>query len=303
MGHERKYILQSDPYKRTGINKQKGIKNIYWAEVISIADSTEGGRIQVRIPDLDSKTINENLPWAYPMLPKFFHLYPKIGEVVRIFIEDIEYPQRSRYWMGSIISQLQKVDYDPLYTALSTTNIDFSAPEKTVSSYPDAKGVFPEQEDIALLGRDNTDVVLRIRDVEIRAGKHEPSDNLVLNKLNPASVRLTYDIIGDVQPPLRIEKTVSSTVTMADKIALISHDGIPKFKASEIDRNERERIFEEGHPLGRGDVIVEALELLRKAIVQHIHGYPRLPADKSGILIDLEKVNFSQILQKNIVIN
>lgn len=303
MPYERKYVHQSDPYKREGINKQKNIKNIYWGEVIYITDETEGGRIQVKIPDLDSKTINDNLPWCYPMEPKFFHVYPRIGEVVRIFIEDIEYPQRSRFWMGPVISQLQKIEYDSLYTALSTTNIGFSAPQKAPSTYPDAKGVYPNIEDIAILGRDNTDIILREKDIELRAGKHEPSDNLRLNKLNPASARLTYDIIGDQQPPIRVERTVSSSVTMADKIALISHEGIPKFKAAEIDRNEREKIFDEGHPLGRGDVIADALELLRKSIVQHIHGYPGLEADKSGILVELEKADFTQILQKNIVIN
>ena len=169
MPYERKYPYQADPYKRQGINKQKGFKTIYWGEVIDINDNTEGGRIKVRIPFFDSKSLNENLPWAYPMETKFFHVYPKVGEVVRIFIEDIEYPQRSRFWMGPVISQLQKIQFEPLYSAFATTNINFTAPEKAPSTYPDAKGIYPNIEDIALLGRDNTYIILRERDIEIRA--------------------------------------------------------------------------------------------------------------------------------------
>lgn len=293
---EKKKILQSDPYKRD-INKQKDVRNVYWGEVVSIDDPTDGGRIKVRIGDLDNKTPNENLPYAYPLLPKHFHLYPQVGEIVRIILEDINYPQRSRFWMGSVISQPHKIGYDNIYTALSTTNLAVTAPEKAPSTYPDAKGVYPKLEDIALVGRENTDLILRERDVELRAGKHVFDDNLTLNKKNPASVRLVFEQMSGSTD------TQSSVVTMADKIALISHDGIPKFKAAQIDEKERNEIFTKGHPLGRGDVIVEALELLRKAIIQHIHAYSGLPADKSGIIIDLEKVDFTKILQKNIVIN
>ncbi len=293
--YERKLVHQTDPYKRNVGNKQADIRNIYWGEVTSIEDDTDGGRIRVRIPNLDNRIPNDNLPWSYPILPKFFHLYPKVGEVVRIFIEDVNYPQRSRYWMGSVISQLQKVEYDPLFTALSTTNVSFTQPENAISTFPDAKGVFPEKEDIGIIGRNNTDFILRVGDVEIRAGQHEHKDVYKLNKVNPASIRATYDVTG--------ETTISSSVIMGDKIALISHEGVPKYQAAEIDQNDRKNIFDTAHPLGRGDTIVEALEILRKALVQHIHGYPGLPADKSGILLDLEKADFTQILQKNIVIN
>lgn len=291
---DKKYSLQSSPYRKDS-NSQKGIKNIYWGEVISIDDSTDGGRIQVRLPDLDNKILNENLPWSYPMLPKFFHLYPKVGEVVRVFIEDTEFPQRSRFWMGSVISQLQKINFDTIYTALSTTNVNLTTPEKAISTYPDAKGVFPTKNDVAILGRDNTDVVLRIGEVEIRAGKHEIDNVYKLNKVNPASHKMTFEVTG--------ETTISTSMVMADRIALISHDGIPKYKAAELDQEDRNNVFDTAHPLGRGDVIVDALELLRMAIVQHVHAYPKLPADKSGVMIDLEKVDFNQILQKNIVIN
>lgn len=293
---EKKRILQSDPYKRD-VNKQKEVRNVYWGEVVSIDDPTDGGRIKVRIGDLDNKTPNENLPFAYPLLPKHFHIYPQVGEVVRIILEDVNYPQRSRFWIGSVISQPQKIGYDNIYTALSTTNLAVTAPEKAPSTYPDAKGIYPNMEDIALIGRENTDLILRERDVELRAGKHNFDDNLTLNKKNPASVRLVFEqATGSTE-------TRSSVVTMADKIALITHDGIPKFKAAQIDETERNEIFTKGHPLGRGDVIVEALEILRKAIIQHMHPYSGVPADKSGIIIDLEKVDFTKILQRNIVIN
>ena len=90
---------------------------------------------------------------------------------------------------------------------------------------------------------------------------------------------------------------------MGDKIALISHDGIPKFKAAKVDSVERSRIFDSGHPLARADVLVEALNIMRRAIITHIHGYSGLEADKNNIINDLEKINFSSMIQKNIVIN
>lgn len=294
---ERKYVQETNPYKRQFINNEKDVKNIYWGEVVSIDDPTQGGRIQVRIPELDINIPDENLVYSYPMLPKFFHLYPQVGEVVRIFIEDTRYPQRSRYWMGSVISQLQKVNFDGVYTALNTTNIGRGTPDTAISEFPNARGVFPEQNEIALIGKDNTDVILRDKQVEIRAGKHEFNDVLTLNKLNPASLSLTYE------KPSGNTQTRSTSLLISDKIALISHDGIPKFKAAEIDEDERNRIIAEGHPMARADVLAEILEIFRKAILEHIHGYPKLPADKSGAIIDLENIDLESFLQKNIVIN
>jgi hypothetical protein len=293
---EKKKIIQSDPYKKS-TNKADSVRNIYWAEVISIEDDTDGGRIKVRIPGLDNQNPNENLPFAYPLLPKFLHIYPQVGEMVDILIEDVRFPNRGRYWIGSVISQPQKIAFDNIYTAKASRNIAITAPEEAPSKLPEAQGVFPQIKDIGIIGRVNTDLILSDNQIEMRVGKHEKDNVLTLNKRNPASIKLNFDTVTGGTG------TRSSQLLIADKIAIISHDGIPKFKAAEIDQVERERIFNEGHPLGRGDVIVEALELLRRAIIEHIHGYPKLPADRSDIITDLEKVDFTQILQKNIVIN
>jgi len=292
-----KPILQtSNPYKKEGTTIQV-TRTIYYGEVISIDDLTDGGNIKVKIPDLDNKTGNADLPWCYPLMPRFFHIYPKIGEMVRVFIEDIKLPQRSRFWLGSIISQQQKINFDSIYTALSTTNMALTNPEPIVDTYPDAIGVYPLKEDIAIIGRVNTDVILKINEVHIRAGKHENDNVLKLNVKNPATISVIYE------PQQTESNYYSNTVIMSDKIALISHSGNPQFKAARITSDDRAKIFNNSHPIARGDVLVDALNILRNVIINHVHPYSKLPADKDTIVIDLENVNFEAMLQNNIVVN
>jgi hypothetical protein len=296
MAFDKPILQTSNPFKKAG-----GFtitRTIYYGEVISIDDSTDGERIQVKIPDLDVRTGNADLPWCYPLLPKFFHVNPQVGEMVRVFIEDVKYPQRSRFWLGSVISQPQKIGYDPIFTALSTTNVGLVAPEQAPSTYPDADGVYPLQTDVAIVGKVNTDVILRINEVHIRAGKHDNDNVLKLNTTNPAEISLVYE-----QQTNNNGTYYSNTIIQSDKIAIISHSGEPQFKAARLTTDDRTRIFDEGHPIARGDVLVEALNIIRNALVTHIHGYSNLPADKTTIINDLEKLNLDAILQKNIVTN
>lgn len=295
MSFDKPIIQTSNPYKKE--YSYNSSRTIYYGEVMSIDDNTEGGRIQVKIPDLDNRTDNAELPWCYPMLPKFFHIYPQVGEIVRVFIEDIRFPQRSRFWMGSVISQLQKIGFDSVYTALSTTNIGLTNPEPALSTYPDAEGVFPLKTDVGIIGKVNTDILLRINEVHIRAGKHENGDVLKLNTKNPAEISLVYETKDDA------DEYFSNAIMMADKIALISHSGNPQFKAAKLKPEDRKRIFDEGHPIARADVLIEAMEIFRRALITHIHGYSGIPADKNSIIKDLESINLRAILQENIVTN
>ena len=298
MSYDKPILQKSNPYKPVG-QTETITRTIYYGEVISTEDPTDGGRIQVKILDLDNRTSNVDLPWCYPMMPKFFHVCPQVGEMVRIFIEDVRYPERSRFWLGSIISQPQKIGYDSRYTALSTTNMGLTQPEPAPSTLPDAVGIYPLKSDIAIVGKVNTDVILRINEVHIRAGKHENDNVLKLNTKNPATVTLVYE----QQNQSTSKDYYSSGIIMADKIALISHSGKPQFKAAELEPKDRARIFTEGHPVPRGDVLVQALNIIRNVIINHIHGYNGLPADKNLLIKNLEDLNFENILQNNIVIN
>ena len=297
MSYEKKYLQTSDPYKKT-TDTISDVRNVYYGEVVSIDDPTDGGRIKVKILGLDNKVTDiSELPYCFPMLPKFFHVFPKVGEMVRVFLEDVNLPQRGRFWLGSIISQPQKVEFDSVYTALSTTDKGLTAPEQAPSSYPDAQGVYPTKDEIGIVGRVNTDVILRDNQLELRAGKHENDEPLKLNIENPASVSLSFE------QKQNEDEYYSNTVVLSDKIALVSHSGNPKFKAARLNAEDRSRIFEEGHPVARADVLIEALNVMRRAIIAHIHGYSGLPADKTSIINDLEEINFENIVQENIVIN
>lgn len=290
-------IYRSNPYKKNDSTIVLN-RSIYYGNVISIDDDVEGGRIKVRIDGLDNITSNENLPWAYPLLPKFFHVYPQVGEKVRIFLEDNKFPQRSRFWLGSVISQLQKIGFDSEYTALSTTNLAITEPQPAYTTYPDAKGVFPLKTDVAIIGKVNTDIILRVNEVHLRAGKHENDNVLKLNTKNPAQISMYFE-----KEPENSGKYYSNTIINSDKIALIVNGGTPTFKTIRSDANDRQKIFENGHPIARGDVLVEVLNVIRNALIGHIHGYSGVAAEKTTIINKLESINFEQILQKNIVIN
>lgn len=296
-----KMLHNSNPIeqKPTNIIPQR---TIFYGKVVSIDDETDGMRIKVFISDLDNQIDErsvDKLPWCYPLLPKFFHAYPRVDEMVRIFIEDVSFNQKGRFWLGSIISQPQKIEFDSIATALS--NIEKKAglsPEKAPSTYPDADGIYPTKTDVAIVGRVNTDVILRLNEVHIRAGKHENNNPLKLNTLNPAEISLVYE------PKSKTENDYySNTIITSDKIAIISHSGNPKFKAAKLTPENRVTIFEQGHPVVRGDVLVEALEVFRQALINHIHGYSALPAEKTEIINKLENLQFEPILQRNIVIN
>jgi len=297
MSFDKPVIQTSNPNKKEHASIVRN-RTIFYGEVMNITDETDGGRIQVRIPELDNRTANNELPWCYPLLPKFFHIYPQVGEMVRIFLEDTKFPERSRFWMGSIVSQPQRIGFDSKFTALSTTNLALTKPEKAPSTYPDADGVYPLKTDVAIVGKINTDIILRLNEVQFRAGKHENDDVLKLNTKNPASINMIYEPLEGND-----EDYYSNIIIQSDKIALISHDGNPSFKAARMTSEDRVRIFEEGHPIARADVLIEALEVIRVALVNHIHGYSGLPADKIGMVKKLEELQFEAIQQKNIVTN
>lgn len=114
-----------------------------------------------------------------PLLP--FHLYgtPKQNEYVHIIFSNKDFKYQSQFYIPGVFSSpMSSVfeNYQSSKTFLASgvrnkTTLDLKNQQ---NEYRDdrSKGVFPEPEDNALIGRGSTDVVLKKDEVLIRAGKY-----------------------------------------------------------------------------------------------------------------------------------
>ena len=264
------------------------LKNVQIGVVMSVDDPQSLGRIKVSIPGPSDKGGDlglsvDQLPWCYPMVPKFFSSTPKVGEGVFVFIISTQKTHSDRLYLGPIISQLDRLNNDQVNsTALSPFTFATMAPNVDVSRIPALNGVFPKTDDIAIQGRYNTDTIYRKNEILIRAGKFVESKP---NENNPYPFEFNSTTQGYIQirndaplAPKTDTKQELGTVTniVANKINLLTHkDGYPRFNLTNQDNligdDELLKILETAHPLPFGDLLVQYLKLLKNAFINHVH--------------------------------
>jgi hypothetical protein len=150
-------------------------------EVMDVDDPKKTGRIKVKIEGIDKSDVTvQSLPYCVPLTPRFLNVMPKIGELVLVFQYEhkkgVKYTQftSQRFWIGPLISQSNKLNYDPIVDARSVmTGGKFKIPDIILSN---TEGVYPNDDDIALQGRGNTDVILKEGQIWIRAGKYKDTE-------------------------------------------------------------------------------------------------------------------------------
>jgi hypothetical protein len=284
--------ISASPFTKKN-NEVELVHNILYGYVISNDDENEMGRIKVRVRGIDDKyNVSDNdLPLCYPILPKFFHVIPKKNEIVKVLISDINRPFSLRYWIGPVISQPQFYKFESALSAENGTEYGLTNPDVAPNSFENSKGIYPEKEDIALLGRDNNDIILKDREVTLRVGKHITTDPLKLNTKNPAYINLKISDSGDL----------TTIMTVANKIGLMSHNG-KKYK-SILDDKEIETFFNTAHPLLKGDLTVEVLKKIINAILFHVHGGAGTPPATTNPILELSNINLDNIISENIRIN
>ena len=85
------------------------INTVRFCKVVSVEDDTDADRIKVRLsPEDNAKTIDE-IDYAFPLLPKMFHVKPKIGEAVFLLLATTNDGESQRYYIGPVISQDHKL--------------------------------------------------------------------------------------------------------------------------------------------------------------------------------------------------
>lgn len=292
---------------------------LYISRVEKVYDENDGLRIRARIPYYDNGIPSDELPMAFPLLPKFLHINPQVGEGVLIITQDTGNPNSDRFFIGPLISQPYMMPYEQKEAATRLLNgASKVSPYERTDMDTGNDGVLPNREDIAIIGRKNADVVLKDDEIRLRCGyKVNPSGSPVIerlhrNTINPAYIQMKYGVIPrpDKYSENRVYGNSSLINIVADKINLLSHDSASNFNLNDVNDlisdDELKKIFDEGHPLPYGDTLADYLKLLVDIFRTHHHTFAyEAPEFSDTQAKDLDKFNnlHQTLLSKNILIN
>jgi hypothetical protein len=295
----------------------------YYGTVISNIDELGANRVIAKIVGIDV-TSDADIPYAFPMIQKYMHVVPQVGETVLIFIPDVKNPQIDRLYVGPIIAQPQNLPKDiELYSAKSALDSSIKEPQPAPDTIPESIGVYPRTEDIAFQGRNNTDLIFRDKEAILRAGQFDVNVKLgdipKFNKINPSYIQIKHDVIlkqatgspDDVFSKTTEQERGGVVNIVSNKINLLTHkNGQPRFSLNDqeetITENEIQKIVKEAHPLAFGDTLIEYLILQRAAFSNHVHEYPGEKPQDLSAANDIDKYlefNLESMLSKNIRIN
>lgn len=290
--------------------------SVYVGRVTSTEDSADGGRVRVQIMPIDKGVELKKCPYAFPLMPKHLHIIPKEGESVIVVCERSGMRTGQRYYIGPIISQPQFINFGGIIQAMSLLKGGAAEEDVAPSTVKKEIGAFAKDEEIAIYGRKNSDIILSEDDIRIRCGvrlANESNKNeFVFNRLNPAYMKLKYYPI-----PLQTDKdkdVKSVTALVGDKLLLLSHKGSPYFELNDKDEGisdeDMKGLLNECHMLPYGDKLAKFLSLLVKMFKAHTHKYHNLPPTEEVTMKVFdntyglsEKDYEEKLLSQNILIN
>ena len=275
------------------------IQTVRFCKVISVTDDTDADRIKVRLsPEDNSKTIDE-IDYAFPILPKMFHVKPKVGEAVLILLAVTNDGNSQRYYIGPVISQDHRLNFDPYFQgADSFLRGAFKKFDVAPRMDPEQNGILPNDADIVIRGRKNADVQITDNDIRIKAGvklvDEANSYSMFFNKKNPSYAKFKYH-----NAPLA-DGSHSTATLVADKISLLSTSSPNSFDLTDrtdlITDEELSKVIKSAYKLPYGEKLVEFLKAFVNAFVKHTHPYPMMPPNPFYTSTILEKK--AQLLDK-----
>lgn len=256
------------------------IKSVNFCKVISIDDDTDADRIKVRLSPEDNSKSDENLDYAFPLLPKMFHIKPKVGEAVLVFLAISNDGNSQRYYIGPVISQDHRIYNDPYFGgADSFLRGSYKKFDEAPRMDPQHQGILPNDNDVVIRGRKNADIQITDDDVRVKSGVKVVNESnqyeMSFNTKNPSYLKLKYH----TDP---INSTIKSTATVvADKIAFLSNLSPNYYNTTDrtdlITDSELQKVIDSAYKLPYGEKLVEFLKVFVEAFVNHTHDFSMLP--------------------------
>lgn len=284
-------------------------------KVISVKDNQGGLRIKVRIPYIDKDLTDEQLPFCFPLLPKMLHVNPKKGEFVLVVLGKQGGYKGNRYFIGPVIDQDYNLYGEDSEKATSLLNAPlYTLPLPDPSTNKDTKGAIPNREDVAIRGRDNSDIILSENEIRMRTGfrinKDKDSNSTLpwvptiqYNDMDSAVIDVKYDKQRGPD-----DRSYASSVNIAaDRINLMSYDATNpidlKDRDEQFNSEKLNEIMQKCHSLPYGDLLVEFMKEFVKIFQAHRHPYPMFPPTLNEKQREVLNQDMDKFLSKNIKIN
>ncbi len=271
---------------------------VRFCKVVSIDDDTDADRIKVRLTPEDNSKTDDQLDYAFPLLPKMFHIKPKKNEAVFVFLADTTDGNSQRYYIGPVISQDHRIYNDPYFNgADSFLRGAYKKFDTAPRMNPDIKGLLPNDNDVVIRGRKNSEMQISENDITLKAGvkllNNSNNYDMSFNEKNPGYVKTKYHL-----NPL-IDGSRSSTSIVSDKIFLVSNTSPNYFKTTDREHlltdDEYNKLITKAYKLPYGELLVEFLNTFVTAFIEHTHPFSMLPPSpaqtanllsKKGVLLD-----------------
>lgn len=288
---------------------------IRYCQVIDINDPTGGDRIKVFLLPEDNDKIKDdgsfdldNIDFCIPLMPVMFRVKPKIGEGCLVLTAISNDGNSQRFYMGPVISQPNHMDFDPFFMGGdSQFRGAWKKPDVNPTIGEEAEGAFPENDDISIIGRGNSDIQVKENDIRLRSGvklKKNEDNEIIFNSKNPTYIKLKYD---EDKP-----ESQGNVSIVSDKIQLLSHnskkhiDGLND--SNDLISDETlNNLYKTAQRLPYGDELVEFLKIFKNAFIKHTHnfnGLPPNPATTSELTREANRLlENEELLSENIRIN
>lgn len=307
-------------------------------EVINVYDEDGGGRIQAK-PITDAYKSNDEVSWAFPLLPKFLNIKPKVGEMVLLFTLEVGESTSQRFYIGPVISQPQQMYHDPYNNQADRFfHGAYLSTDTPVENLPEAAGALPEDEDIAIEGRKNCGLQITDDDIRLRAGvkklvKDGDERGILFNRTDSAFIKLNYN---EKKPT----NNRSTAYIVADNICLLGNKSGGRAKTFKTDNNsvythlqtvnkngskdiksksypasarelvtdkELDKILDENENIAfrlpYGDILIEFLKQFRDAFINHVHPFPTMIPCNTDEIKHVKDFDLDSILSDSVRIN
>ena len=280
-------------------------------------DGFDGLRVRAELVQ-DRSTNTEDIPWAFPAIPKMMHVLPKKGEAVLVFVDEENGTIKNsgvRYFIGPIISQDQYREYSPREGATSLMMSHKLNPIQKIANY-----AITNNEDVAVVGRGKEDVILKYNndtsEVDIRAGirstplnSDDPNffGNVIFNGIDPAYIQLKFKngiATGQDHAANSVINMVANRINiMSNRDDAISHN--LRDQNTLIPEDRMDEVMSNLHQVPKGDKLGELLTIMKGAIMNHVHPWAGMEqcGDWSGFIKKLETFDINEILSEYVRIS